>query len=105
MEIDPLSTLQDSLQTCLALTHSLETQDQAKDQFSQWRDRWWGAETATDPATTQAALDLLWEELVRARRSALICQYKLEMERGMTDRMAESHIQLQQNYLRLMQEQ
>ncbi|WP_154655044.1 hypothetical protein [Prochlorothrix hollandica] len=47
----------------------------------------------------------MWQELMRARRSAILLQKSCDRERGLTDRMAESHVQLQQNYLRLIQEQ
>ncbi|MEB3273768.1 MAG: hypothetical protein VKJ85_08290 [Prochlorothrix sp.] len=51
------------------------------------------------------ALALLWQELIRARRSAILWQQSCDLERGLTDRIAESHVQLQQNYMRLIQEQ
>jgi hypothetical protein len=50
-------------------------------------------------------IDMLWGELLRARRSAQFWQKTCDVERELTERMAASHFQLQQNYLRLVQEQ
>ncbi len=61
-------------------------------------------ETLTaDPATAEV-LQALWQELVTARRSGAFWQQISDVERTMTERLADSHIQLQQNYLRLVQE-
>lgn len=58
---------------------------------------------SADPATNQV-LHTLWKELVTARRSGAFWQQISDVERTMTERLADSHIQLQQNYLRLVQE-
>ncbi|NJP08930.1 MAG: hypothetical protein HC866_05120 [Leptolyngbyaceae cyanobacterium RU_5_1] len=57
-----------------------------------------------DPAAT-AVLEALWKEVLVARRSAMYWEHISHAEKGISDRIAKTHVQLQQNYLRLMQEQ
>ncbi|WP_353259537.1 hypothetical protein [Prochlorothrix hollandica] len=85
---------------CLALTHDLARHGEAQEQFETIRQA-----LAQESPQAAVALELLWQELMRARRSAILLQKSCDRERGLTDRMAESHVQLQQNYLRLIQEQ
>ena len=88
------------LKACIELSQDVAKHDHATEQFQQLR------ETITkDPAKAQEVLDLLWFELLRARRSAMFWQKTSDVERELTERMASSHFQLQQNYLRLVQEQ
>ncbi|TVQ08282.1 MAG: hypothetical protein EA368_12180 [Leptolyngbya sp. DLM2.Bin27] len=47
----------------------------------------------------------LWQEYISSQRSSLFWERLSEVEKNLSDRMSESHIQLKQNYLRLMQEQ
>jgi len=88
------------LKACLALSQDVAAHEQATEQFQQLRET-----IATDSAQAQEVLDQLWFELLRARRSALFWQKTSDVERELTERMAASHLQLQQNYLRLVQEQ
>lgn len=50
-------------------------------------------------------LQMLWREYVTNQRSATFWQELCQVEKHLTERITESHIQLRQNYLRLMQEQ
>ncbi|NJN21931.1 MAG: hypothetical protein HC812_13035 [Leptolyngbya sp. RL_3_1] len=50
-------------------------------------------------------MQLLWREYVASRRSATFWQELCQVEKHLSERITESHIQLRQNYLRLMQEQ
>ncbi len=88
------------LKACLALSEDVTAHDRATEQFQELRET-----IATDSAQAQEVLDQLWFELLRARRSALFWQKTSDVERELTERMAASHLQLQQNYLRLVQEQ
>lgn len=50
-------------------------------------------------------LEQLWREYIGTQRSSLFWEQLSEIEKKLSDRMSASHIQLKQNYLRLMQEQ
>lgn len=89
-----------SLENCLALAQNVEAHDQATEKFQELR-----TDCAQDASQAQAMIDMLWWELLRARRSAQFWQKTCDVERELTERMAASHFQLQQNYLRLVQEQ
>jgi hypothetical protein len=52
-----------------------------------------------------AMLQMLWREYVSTQRSAAFWQELCQVEKHLSERITESHIQLKQNYLRLMQEQ
>ncbi|MGB3135296.1 MAG: hypothetical protein WBG38_15030 [Nodosilinea sp.] len=50
-------------------------------------------------------LEQLWGQYISSQRSSLFWEQLSEVEKNLSDRMSESHMQLKQNYLRLMQEQ
>jgi len=52
-----------------------------------------------------AMLQMLWREYVTTQRSANFWQELCQVEKHLSERITESHAQLRQNYLRLMQEQ
>ncbi len=88
------------LQSCLSQARELANHGSANEAFIQLRDRI----SATD-AETATLLDLLWTEVLAARRSATFWQEICDVEKQLSDRIAANHLQLRQNYLRLMQEQ
>jgi len=96
----PVQATVESLENCLVLARDVQDHEQATEQFQQLR-----TNCTQDASQTQAMIDMLWWELLRARRSAQFWQKTCDVERELTDRMAASHFQLQQNYLRLVQEQ
>jgi len=57
------------------------------------------------PPEALQLVDRLWKELLLARRSAAFWEEISNVERSMTERLAADHLQLHQNYLRLVQEQ
>lgn len=57
-----------------------------------------------DPQAT-AMLQMLWREYVTTQRSVTFWQELCQVEKHLSERITESHVQLRQNYLRLMQEQ
>lgn len=87
------------LNECLALTHDIESHPDADRRFLDLEET-----LTTDPATGKV-LQALWQEVLAARRSAIYWQQISDVERSMTEKLADNHFQLQQNYLRLMQEQ
>lgn len=87
------------LQECLALAHNPGQQEQASQNFAQLLG-------SVEPNSSAAALlEALWNELLAARRSSAFWQQISDAEKGMSERLAATNVQLQQNYLRLMQEQ
>lgn len=87
------------LQACLRLAEDPTQHNHARQTFASLMD------TLGENAPTAEMVHLLWSELLSARRSAAFWQKISDMEKGMTEQLAQSHFQLQQNYLRLMQEQ
>ena len=55
--------------------------------------------------TAAEVIDALWNELLTARRSTAFWEQISDAEKEMGDRLTQDNIRLQQNYLRLMQEQ
>lgn len=89
----------DQLRHCLELAQDPAQHDQANAQFLQLLH---GIKLA--PATSEL-LEAVWNEMLAARRSSAFWQEISDVEKEMSDRLAQNHFQLQQNYLRLMQEQ
>lgn len=87
------------LQACLSLSKDPTAHTEANDRFRDLLDH-----LAENEATAEA-LGVLWRELLAARRSAAFWQQLSDVEKELSDRLAETHVQLQQNYLRLVQEQ
>lgn len=90
----------EQLQACLLLTQNTANHEEAEEQYRQLRDR-----LIADHAELASILDLMWKELLASRRSAFFWEEMCNVEQRLTERMAESHVQLRQNYLRLVQEQ
>ena len=89
----------DQLQECFALAGDPTQRDAATAAFTQLR-----TAVTQDQAATEL-LEALWTEVVSARRSEAFWQQLSEVEKGLSDRVAADHINLQQNHLRLVQEQ
>jgi uncharacterized membrane-anchored protein YjiN (DUF445 family) len=87
------------LQECLSMAQELKCHADADRRFLDLE------ETLSDDAATVAVLEALWKEVLAARRSATYWQQISDVERSLTDNLASNHVQLQQNYLRLLQEQ
>ena len=52
-----------------------------------------------------ALFQQLWRAYISSQRSSQFWQQVSEAEKNLSDRLSASHVQLKQNYLRLMQEQ
>ncbi|MDX2242301.1 MAG: hypothetical protein NW224_16575 [Leptolyngbyaceae cyanobacterium bins.302] len=87
------------LKECVALAQDIESHADADRRFLDLEET-----LAHDPATAEI-VGALWRELLSARRSAAFWQQISDVERSMSEKLADNHFQLQQNYLRLMQEQ
>lgn len=90
----------DQLKLCFSLAERAETHAEAKQAFQQVRDRVTQACPDMEPV-----IDMLWAEVISARRSAAFWQELSDMEKTLGEKLAEKQIQLRQNYNRLMQEQ
>ncbi len=95
----PLTSAQNSqLQHCLELAREITEHQEAIAQFTQLRD------SIVQDEATKALIDGIWAEVLAARRSAAFWQQMSDVEKDVSERLAQNHVQLQQNYLRLMQE-
>lgn len=94
------SQLLDQLQTCLSLATNVSQHPEANEVFTELSEQI----ADRDPITADL-VQALWKEVIAARRSAAFWEQISNVERDMTEQMAANHLQLQQNYLRLMQEQ
>ena len=88
------------LQACLALTPDIAQHAKAKEQFAALK-----AQLATDSPVAAELLELVWNEVIAARRSATFWEQISDAEKNMSDKVGESLLNLQQNHLRLIQEQ
>jgi predicted metalloprotease with PDZ domain len=88
------------LQACLALTPDLAQHAKAKEQFAALK-----AQLTTDSPIAAELLELAWNEVIAARRSAAFWEQISDAEKNMSDKVGESLLNLQQNHLRLIQEQ
>jgi len=97
--MDSLTSAQVSqLQQCLELARDTTQHQEAIAQFSQLRD------SIVDDEAAKALIDGIWAEVLAARRSSIFWQKMSGVEKDVSERLAQNHVQLQQNYLRLMQE-
>ncbi|PSB28061.1 hypothetical protein [Stenomitos frigidus] len=87
------------LQDCFSLAQNPMQQDAARQAMTQLL----GALELN--ATPAEVIDALWNELLTARRSTAFWEQISDAEKQMGDRLTQDNIRLQQNYLRLMQEQ
>ncbi|WP_448562261.1 hypothetical protein [Trichothermofontia sp.] len=90
----------EALQTCLSLAADLEQRAAAEVAFEQLRDC-----VSGDREAASELMNLLWKELLAARHSASFWRKVADVEKEISERLAASHAQLQQNHIRLIQEQ
>lgn len=89
----------DLLKDCLALALNPKSHAEADRQFLDLQES-----LETDAATSEV-LQKLWREVLTARRSAAFWEQLSDVEKSMSEGLATDHLRLQQNYLRLIQEQ
>ncbi|NMF83201.1 hypothetical protein [Nodosilinea sp. P-1105] len=88
------------LQAALDLARQVETHSQAQAAFQTLL-----ADVQAQNPELASLFEQLWQAHIRSQRSSRFWEQVSEVEKGLSDRLTESHIQLKQNYLRLMQEQ
>lgn len=89
-----------ALAECIALLQDLETHAAANEAFNHLQ-----VQIAEANPAMAHLMGMLWREAVAGRRSAAFWQRICDVERDLTENLSANHFQLQQNYLRLMQEQ
>lgn len=95
----PLTSEQNAqLKHCLELAQDIKQHEAAIAQFTQLRD------AIVQDESAKALIDILWAEILAARRSSAFWEQMSDAEKDVSDRLVQNHVQLQQNYLRLMQE-
>lgn len=96
----PKSLLETTLIGAIALIQSGRSYDQAAEQFA-------AVVSQIEGESPEAAtlLKQLWKEYVSVQRSAVFYEGLSDAEAGLSEKMAESNIQLKRNYMRLVQEQ
>ncbi|MGF1537111.1 MAG: hypothetical protein ACFB4J_11595 [Elainellaceae cyanobacterium] len=90
----------DQLKLCFRLAEEPNTHAEAKQAFELVRDR-----VASECPDAAEVVEMLWQELISSRRSAIFWQELSDMEKNLGEKLAENQMQLRQNYNRLMQEQ
>lgn len=86
-------------QQCLELTADVTRHAEANQMFAELQ-----AKMADEGSLAAALLDMVWKELIAARRSAAFWEQISDAEQHMSEQIVANHTNLQQNYLRLMQE-
>lgn len=96
----PKSLLETTLLGAIALAQSGRNYDQAAEQFA-------AVVSQVESESSEAAtlLKRLWKEYISVQRSAVFYEGLSDAEAGLSEKMAESNIQLKRNYMRLVQEQ
>ena len=87
------------LKKCLTMAQDVGSHAEANRAFEQLC----GILDAENPMAAQL-LEMLWQEAIIARRSAIFWQQMSDVEKDMANRMMENMTEMRQNYLRLMQE-
>lgn len=89
-----------ALSGAIALVKDGKNYDQASSQLEAI-----AAQVAAESPEAGQLLKQLWKEYVSVQRSAVFYESLSEAEAGLSEKMAESTIQLKRNYMRLIQEQ
>lgn len=95
---NPVSTLREAIK--LSQSSEIQTQQQAHQLFEALHDQL----DADNPELVEM-ICILWREVVSARRSASFWQELCQVEKHLSERISENHMQLKQNYQRLIQKE
>ncbi len=88
------------LQSAIALAQAVETHGEASQLIHDLV-----ADLQDQSPEAIALFQQLWTAYISSQRSSQFWQKISEAEKQLSDRLSASHVQLKQNYLRLMQEQ
>ena len=98
--MNPSTDLSSRLQTAIGQAQTVQQHPEANQTFEAML-----ADLKTQSPEAADLLAQLWQEYISSKRSSLFWEQLSEVEKNLSDRLSESHMQLKQNYLRLMQEQ
>lgn len=98
--MSPSIDLSSRLQIAISLAQNVQQHPEAHEAFQNVLE-----ELETESPEAAVLLAQLWHEYISSKRSSLFWEQLSEVEKNLSDRLSESHMQLKQNYLRLMQEQ
>lgn len=90
----------ESLHTAMKLAQDVKTQNEAHAVFNELYET-----VRCDNPELAMMLQMLWRDYVASQRSVAFWQELCQVEKHLSERITENHLQLRQNYLRLMQEQ
>lgn len=90
----------EKLHQAIEMARSVKQHREAQQVFADWQ-----AELAQQHPDCADMMQTLWQAYISAQRSAGFWEELSQVEKQLSERLSESHIQLKQNYLRLMQEQ
>ncbi|MEM0980168.1 MAG: hypothetical protein AAGH78_07820 [Cyanobacteria bacterium P01_H01_bin.58] len=90
----------EALAAAMKLAQDVDTQTEAHAAFNELYE----SVRAENPSMA-AMLQMLWREYVASQRSVTFWQELGQVEKHLSERITENHLQLRQNYQRLMQEQ
>ncbi|MBD1873616.1 hypothetical protein H6F75_08985 [Nodosilinea sp. FACHB-131] len=88
------------LQTAITLAKEVQQHPEAHQAFQEVV-----GELKTESPIAAELLGQLWQEYIGTQRSSQFWEQLSDVEKNLSDRLSQSHIQLKQNYLRLIQEQ
>jgi hypothetical protein len=100
MAMTPICDLLARLQAAMDLAQTVECHEQANQMFQDIL-----VDLQSQDDQTIQLFEYLWRGYLSSQRSSLFWEQISESEKRLSDRLAASHLQLNQNYLRLVQEQ
>ena len=89
-----------ALETAMKLAQNVESQYEAHAAFNELYE-----DLRSEAPELATMLQMLWREYVTSQRSVAFWQELCQVEKHLSERITENHLQLRQNYLRLMEEQ
>jgi hypothetical protein len=98
--MSPSTDLSSRLQAAISLAQQVQQHPEAHQTFQAIAD-----DVRRESPLAAELLQQLWKEYISSQRSSQFWEQLSQVEKNLSDRMSESHIQLKQNYLRLVQEQ
>ncbi|MBE9140941.1 hypothetical protein IQ254_27710 [Nodosilinea sp. LEGE 07088] len=98
--MSPSTDLSSRLQAAISLAQQVQQHPEARLAFEEIV-----GDIRRESPLAAELLEQLWKEYLASQRSSLFWEQLSQVEKTLSDRMSESHIQLKQNYLRLVQEQ
>ncbi len=94
------SLLEVAMSGAIALAKDGKNYGQATEQFEALL-----SQMKSESPMAVTLLKQLWKEYIAVQRSAMFYESLSDAEAGLSEKMAQSNIQLKQNYMRLIQEQ